>query len=97
MALTPAGSGYSTVAKVLHWLVAALLVGQFALGWLMPDIRRGMQPGAPMHAHISIGIVLLALIIVHVIAALVHAFFYRDRVLQRMLFVGRAPARAHRT
>lgn len=60
----PQEVAYGTFAKVLHWLVAALLLGQFALGWLMPAVRRGMQPGPAMHAHISIGIVALTLIVI---------------------------------
>jgi cytochrome b561 len=64
--------GYDAVAKTLHWLVAAILVGQFALGWLMPGVRRGMEPGLPMHAHISIGIVVLALIAVRLAWRLTH-------------------------
>ena len=63
---------YSTVAKTLHWLIAAILVGQFALGWLMPKVRRGMQPGLGMHVHISIGIVVLALIIVRLLWRVTH-------------------------
>jgi len=142
---------YGAVAKTLHWVVAAILVVQFAIGWLMPGVKRGMQPGLSTHTHISIGIVVLALILVrlfwrlthrvppltgwfyasargwalsffglfplaalvaqgsptgsatgeihqvivwvllavvamHVAAALMHAFVYRDRVMQRMLF-----------
>lgn len=65
-------AGYGDVPKVLHWLVAAILVGQFALGWLMPETRRGMQPGLPMHTHISIGIVVLALIVVRLAWRLAH-------------------------
>jgi cytochrome b561 len=54
---------YGTTAKALHWLVAALILVQFAIGWLMPDIKRGMSPGAPMNLHMSIGILILALIV----------------------------------
>jgi cytochrome b561 len=39
-------------------------VVQFPLGWLMPEIKRGMQPGTPMNVHMSIGLVMLALIVV---------------------------------
>lgn len=67
-----ARTGYDTFAKVLHWLVAAILVGQFALGWLMPEVRRGMEPGSAMHVHISIGIVVLALIVVRFFWRLTH-------------------------
>jgi cytochrome b561 len=52
---------YGTTAKTLHWLVVGLLLLQFLIGWLMPDIRRGMTPGAAMTWHISIGIVILVL------------------------------------
>lgn len=65
-------TGYGTFAKILHWLIAAILVGQFALGWLMPDVRRGMEPGLSMHVHISIGIVVLALIVVRLFWRMTH-------------------------
>lgn len=57
-------AGYGGMAKLLHWLIAAILVGQFALGWLMPAVRRGMEPGLAMRMHIALGIVVLALIVV---------------------------------
>jgi cytochrome b561 len=63
---------YDNVAKVLHWLVAAILVGQFTLGWVMPEVRRGREPGPAMHAHISIGIVVLALIAVRLFWRVTH-------------------------
>lgn len=52
---------YGTTAKVLHWLVAALLLVQYLIGWLMPDIHRG-PPGTPMTLHISFGILILILV-----------------------------------
>ncbi len=54
---------YGTVAKIFHWLVVALLVVQYPLGWLMPDIHRGMTPGAGMTFHVSIGLAILILIV----------------------------------
>lgn len=63
---------YGVVAKLLHWLVAAILAAQFALGWLMPPVRRGMEPGSAMHTHISIGIVVLVLIAVRLAWRLTH-------------------------
>lgn len=55
---------YGPTAKVLHWLVVALLAIQYPIGWLMPDIHRGMTPGVGMTWHISIGTIVLALITV---------------------------------
>jgi cytochrome b561 len=63
---------YGLTAKILHWLIAAILVAQFALGWLMPPVRRGVEPGLSTHTHISIGIVLLALIVVRLAWRVTH-------------------------
>jgi len=63
---------YGPTAKVLHWAVVALLAIQAPLGWLMPDIRRGMSPGAAMSLHISIGITLLVLIVLRFTWRLTH-------------------------
>jgi cytochrome b561 len=54
---------YGTTAKLFHWLIVALLLVQYPLGWLMPDIHRGMKPGTGMTFHISFGIVILLLIV----------------------------------
>lgn len=62
---------YGTTAKVLHWLIVALLVVQYAIGWLMPDVHGG-PPGVPMTWHISIGIVILALIVARLCWRLTH-------------------------
>ena len=63
---------YGITAKVLHWLVVALLLAQYLIGWFMPDIHRGMQPGDAMTWHISVGIVILALIVVRLAWRLTH-------------------------
>jgi cytochrome b561 len=63
---------YGTTAKVFHWLVVVLLLVQYLIGWLMPDIHPGMSPGAPMTFHVSFGIVILALIILRFAWRLAH-------------------------
>jgi cytochrome b561 len=63
---------YDNTAKVLHWLVVALLLAQYLIGWLMPDIHRGMKPGDAMTWHISVGIVILALIVLRLVWRLTH-------------------------
>ena len=55
---------YDPVAKLLHWATAALLVVQYLVGWLMPDIRRGMSPGIAMNLHMSFGICLLMIVLI---------------------------------
>lgn len=62
---------YGATAKVLHWTVVVLLVIQYSLGWLMPDVHGG-PPGVAMTWHISIGTVILALIVARFVWRLRH-------------------------
>jgi cytochrome b561 len=63
---------YGTTAKIFHWLIVALLLAQYAIGWLMPDIHRNMKPGAAMTFHISFGILVLILIVLRFAWRLTH-------------------------
>jgi cytochrome b561 len=63
---------YGATAKVFHWLLAALLLVQFLIGWLMPDIHRGMKPGAAMTLHVSVGMTILVLIVLRFAWRLTH-------------------------
>jgi cytochrome b561 len=63
---------YGTTAKVFHWLVVALLLVQYLIGWLMPDIHRGTKPGVAMTFHVSIGLVILATIVLRLVWRLTH-------------------------
>src|SRR3984893_9270553 len=63
---------YGTTAKVFHWLIVALLIVQFPLGWFMPDIHRGMKPGDAMTFHISFGITILALMALRLFWRITH-------------------------
>jgi cytochrome b561 len=63
---------YGTTAKVFHWLVVALLLVQYPIGWLMPGVHRGMQPGIGMTLHISFGVVILILIVLRLAWRLTH-------------------------
>ena len=54
---------YTRTAILLHWIVAALLIVQFAWGWGMQEIPKtppGLRAGA-FNLHKSVGLVLLAL------------------------------------
>jgi len=62
---------YGTTAKAFHWAIVALLVTQYAIGWLMPDVHAG-PPGVLMTWHISVGIVILALIVARFAWRLTH-------------------------
>jgi cytochrome b561 len=57
---------YTRMAIVLHWLIALLVIGQFAWGWWMLGIPK--QPVGPrvdaFNLHKSIGMTILALMLV---------------------------------
>jgi cytochrome b561 len=59
-----AATGYTPVAKLLHWLVVALLIAQFVIAWLMPHIGRNTQPNTIINLHFSLGVLILAVVIV---------------------------------
>ena len=63
---------YGITAKVFHWLIVALLLVQYLIGWLMPDIHRGMKPGAAMTFHVSVGLLVLILIVLRFAWRLIH-------------------------
>ncbi len=63
---------YGTTAKIFHWLIVALLLVQYPIGWLMPDIHRGQQPGVGMTLHVSFGIVILLLTLLRFVWRLTH-------------------------
>jgi cytochrome b561 len=56
--------GYTPVAKILHWFIFAILIGQFAVAWSMPHIGRNTVPGALINLHFSLGVLVLGLAIV---------------------------------
>lgn len=62
---------YGMTAKAFHWAIVMLLVVQYAIGWLMPDVHGG-PPGVPMIWHISMGTVILALIVARLLWRLTH-------------------------
>lgn len=65
---------YTRTAMLLHWLVALLLLGQFALGWYLQDIPRGVPArGYFVNLHKSYGILIGLLILVRLGWRLTHA------------------------
>jgi cytochrome b561 len=58
---------YNPVAKALHWLVFALVLVQFVIGWTMPATRRGVIPGRLINLHLSFGVLILAVVLIRVL------------------------------
>lgn len=69
----PLPSRYNRTAMLLHWLVALLLLGQFAFGWLLDDIPRGTPArGYFFSLHKSTGMLIGLLILARIIWRLTH-------------------------
>ncbi|HEX7048082.1 MAG TPA: cytochrome b [Gammaproteobacteria bacterium] len=63
---------YTGLAQLLHWMIALLVVAQFALAWIADAIPRDERPAALMLTHKSIGITILALVIVRLAWRFLH-------------------------
>lgn len=59
MAISDLKTGCTGTAKVLHWLIVALLIGQFIVAWTMPHIGRNTPVTTLISLHFTIGMVIL--------------------------------------
>jgi cytochrome b561 len=73
MASHAANAGYTPTAKLLHWLVTALLVIQFSVAWTMPHIGRNTVPETRINLHFSLGVVILSVIVARLIWRWTHS------------------------
>ncbi len=69
---THAARGYDPVAKILHWLVFALVAAQFVLGWTMPDIHRDTKPEGLIAWHLAVGASLVVVLVIRFVWRLFH-------------------------
>jgi cytochrome b561 len=64
---------YTSVAIVLHWLIALCLFGQIAFGWFLETIPKGTPLRGPyVNLHKSTGIILGLLILARLLWRLAH-------------------------
>ena len=64
---SPPPSRYTLVAQLLHWVIAALIVTQFALAWSADDLPLGMHKLALLARHKSFGMTVLMLAILRLL------------------------------
>jgi cytochrome b561 len=64
--------GYTATAKVLHWLIVAILIVQFIVAWTMPHIGRNTQPEVLINTHFTVGMIALAIALVRLGWRLTH-------------------------
>jgi cytochrome b561 len=67
------GSGYTSTAKFLHWLIVVLLVGQFIFAWTMPHIGRNTPVTTLISLHFTVGVTVLIVAIVRLVWRATHA------------------------
>ena len=70
---TTSASHWSTIAKLLHWIVAALLVVQLVLGWMAASWRLSPTKLELFVWHKSTGMLVLLLVVVRLAWRLTHA------------------------
>jgi cytochrome b561 len=58
---------YSAVAQAFHWIIAALIVTQFTLGWMQGDLPLGMHKLALLARHKSFGMTILMLAVLRLL------------------------------
>jgi cytochrome b561 len=63
---------YNAGSRALHWLVAALVIAQFAVAWTMPEVERGTPPVGLIAWHLSIGTAILAVMLLRLIWRMTH-------------------------
>ena len=66
------GPGYGITAKVLHWLIFALLAVQYAIGSIMPHIGRRTLDEGWVAWHFIVGAAILFFIVIRLVWRLLH-------------------------
>ena len=64
--------GYGMVAKILHWLIFALLAVQYAIGSIVPHIGRKTVNEGWVSWHFSVGAAILFFIVLRLVWRLLH-------------------------
>lgn len=64
--------GYGVTARLLHWLVLALIAAQYAIGWTMPDVGPDTRPTGLIAWHLSLGILILLVVVARALWRLSH-------------------------
>jgi len=64
---------YTSTAKILHWLIVALLLAQFIFAWTMPHIGRDTPVTTLISLHFTFGIIILAVAVIRLAWRATHA------------------------
>jgi cytochrome b561 len=65
-------AGYTPAAKALHWVIVVLVLSQFVVSALMPDIGPRAEPGTLVNLHFSLGLTILGVMALRLVNRLLH-------------------------
>ena len=65
-------AGYTGTARLLHWLIVALLIAQFIFGWTMPHIGRTVPVSTLINLHVWFGVTIIFVAIVGLVWRVTH-------------------------
>jgi len=63
---------YNGGAKLLHWLIVALLIAQYIFAWTMPHIGRTVPKSILIDCHLWFGVVILFVAVIRLIWRFTH-------------------------
>ncbi|WP_370635968.1 cytochrome b [Paralcaligenes sp. KSB-10] len=63
---------YDPITRFFHWATVLLIVAQFVLGWIMPDVHRDTHPDGLIGWHLSIGAALVLVVVLRVLWRFTH-------------------------
>ena len=67
MALRSDNTGFGSITKNLHWVMAALFISVFSVGWYMDFLPLGMAKLEWMSRHKSLGVTVLMLAVLRIL------------------------------
>ncbi|MDD3445816.1 MAG: cytochrome b [Zavarzinia sp.] len=67
-----ARNDYTSIAKLLHWFMAALLIGVWIVGFLLDDMPKGPDKMAMVNLHKAVGSTVIVLVGLRIVWRLFH-------------------------
>jgi cytochrome b561 len=79
---------YSRTAKVLHWLIALLIVAQLVIGWTMPHVGKGTLPVGEIGWHVTVGVLIMLLVALRIVVRVARPPAGAPRAVGRVDWLG---------
>jgi cytochrome b561 len=73
MTSSPAKRAYTGTARLLHWLIVAMLIAQFIFAWTMPHIGRSVPVSTLIDLHVWFGVSILFVAVIRLAWRAIHS------------------------